>query len=103
MVLFPNMPSLAERYFGAEAGKGWVLQVKSMFTQMARIAVDSRMGGYPRFRAALPQRDSSRYGRPGLICQRFTTSRQLSREEFTPYKIHHTYKTCALLCEHPLI
>lgn len=37
--IVPEYALSAERYFGAEAGKGWVLQVKSMFTQMARIAV----------------------------------------------------------------
>lgn len=29
----------AEHYYGAEAAKGWINQVKSLFSQMARIAV----------------------------------------------------------------
>ncbi len=29
----------AERYYGAEAAQGWINQVKTLFTQMARIAI----------------------------------------------------------------
>lgn len=37
--MVPEYALSAERYFGAEAGQGWINQVKSMFTQFARIAV----------------------------------------------------------------
>jgi hypothetical protein len=35
----PEYALAAERYFGEEGGKGWINQIKGMFTQMARIAV----------------------------------------------------------------
>ena len=35
----PEYAMSAERYFGEEGGKGWITQIKGMFTQMARIAV----------------------------------------------------------------
>ena len=35
----PEYAKSAERYFGAEAGQGWINQIKGLFTQMARIAV----------------------------------------------------------------
>ena len=35
----PEYALAAERYFGAEQGRGWVVQVRSMFSHMVRIAV----------------------------------------------------------------
>lgn len=35
----PEYAMAAERYFGAEQGKAWVVQVGSLFPQMARIVV----------------------------------------------------------------
>lgn len=35
----PEYAMAAERYFGTEGGRGWINQIKGMFTQMARIAV----------------------------------------------------------------
>lgn len=35
----PEYALSAERYFGEEGGKGWINQIKGMFSQMARIAV----------------------------------------------------------------
>jgi hypothetical protein len=35
----PEYALSAGRYFGEEGGKGWINQIKGMFTQMARVAV----------------------------------------------------------------
>ena len=50
----PEYSKAAERYFGEEGGKGWINQIKGMFTQMARVAVVPEWAGIIDFEMRYP-------------------------------------------------
>ncbi len=50
----PEYAIAAERYFGAEQGKGWVEQVRGMFPQMARIVIQPEWVGILDFEQRFP-------------------------------------------------
>jgi len=50
----PEYAIAAERYFGAEQGKGWVEQVRGMFPQMARLVIQPEWVGILDFEQRFP-------------------------------------------------
>lgn len=50
----PEYATAAERYFGAERGRAWVEQVRSMFSHMARISIRPAWVGILDFERRFP-------------------------------------------------
>ena len=52
--VFPEYATAADRYFGETQGKAWVEQLRKLFPQMARIAVEPKWVGILDFEARFP-------------------------------------------------